>query len=1249
MQAPLPEFLQPFQKEAEHYLKIGCIRDIEFSGNTYQVQIVDPHSKLEAWSFLQLDPRGNIKDCFCSCEEGEELTLCPHIAAAYLSIYNKTPFPLHQRFERSLWNQLCRLYADRIGDDPDELRSIKKGHYTYTSAGKKTVFFIKAKTPHAIARLKEIIEQRSKETEETSLKFSNLAQEEINLWREGRPSDQLRYELSFWNDIAHWLMLLQEAQTPYEIQFEYGEHQLPKQITISFSELEVGFYLSEANLKFIIPALDAVRSPLAVHHASEDAIARITYDKKAKALLIERKKINQERRKKELRSEKLGHPIEGWLYVPGDGFYARDQRHLLAASTLTGEQISQALSEHFQVIQRLLEDATAHADPIALSYTLTFDADWNLHIVGYAFSPGDLTIGDSSYFGNWIYLDEDGFYPMEKAHFSELEVVIPCKEVTDFVRKERSWLNLQEGFHVHLASIETQLTYALTAENKLTFSRLLATALPKTDSKDFDSWVYISGQGFYAKSSGHTGLPIQPDIPIQAAQIPLFIRMNASELQLIPGFFSEKCPVNKARLNIELDREDALDIKPEYELLPEYVGKDVRFFDEYVFVNQEGFHELPGNCRLPERYRHQVHIASEQLPSFFESELPALQPHIEKIDPRLETAKPARLEARHIALAEEQGSGWYSLKLGYAAEDEFVSLAALWAAINKKKHYLFSAAGRIDVTDKCFDWIRLLPKGRMDKRSNVLLLSTLELMRLHALEELKVSAKGKSGAASQNLLHDLTELRPAGKPDISGMKGSLRAYQELGLHWLWFLYEHGLSGLLCDDMGLGKTHQAMALFAAIINHFQKQDPSNCKRPHFLVICPTSVIYHWQEKLANSLPNLRVCVFYGSERSIEAFHEQYDVLLTSYGIWRIENERLQKISFEVAIFDEIQIAKNHNSRIHNTLVSSNAKMRLGMTGTPIENHLRELKSLFDIVLPTYMPNDSDYRDLFVRPIEKDNSRERKQLLSRLIQPFVLRRKKRDVLPDLPEKTEEIAHCDLLPDQQFLYTQVLNQSRENLILQLQDPSAPIPYIHIFAVLASLKQICNHPAAYLKQPELFQDYRSGKWDLFVELLSEARDSQQKVVVFSQYLAMLDIFANYLNEIGVGFAAVRGATINRGEQIHRFNNDPSCEVFLGSLQAVGLGVDLTAGSVVIHYDRWWNAARENQATDRVHRIGQTRGVQVFKLVTKGTFEERIDVLITKKAQLMEDVVGSDDHRILKQFDREELLQLLQEVSEIK
>ncbi len=345
------------------------------------------------------------------------------------------------------------------------------------------------------------------------------------------------------------------------------------------------------------------------------------------------------------------------------------------------------------------------------------------------------------------------------------------------------------------------------------------------------------------------------------------------------------------------------------------------------------------------------------------------------------------------------------------------------------------------------------------------------------------------------------------------------------------------------------------------------------------------------------------------------------------------------TFELAIFDEIQIAKNQASQTHKALCSLNAKMRLGLTGTPIENRLREVKSLFDVVLPAYMPPDATFRELFTRPIEKDRDATAKVLLGRLVKPFILRRKKKDVLQDLPEKIEEIAYCDLTEEQKALYQDVIAQMKQTVYREIKDSSKPIPYLHVFSAFSKMKQICDHPALVVDGSAQYMRHESGKWDLFVELLYEARESGQKVVVFSQYLEMLAIIEMYLKKKGIGFASIKGSTRDRHEQLKRFREDPACEVFVASLLAAGVGIDLTVASIVIHYDRWWNPAKENQATDRVHRIGQSRGVQVFKLVTKNTVEQHIHEMIERKKSLLEDVIGTEDQ--ISYLTREELLEV--------
>ncbi|NUO04405.1 MAG: DEAD/DEAH box helicase [Candidatus Brocadia sinica] len=262
------------------------------------------------------------------------------------------------------------------------------------------------------------------------------------------------------------------------------------------------------------------------------------------------------------------------------------------------------------------------------------------------------------------------------------------------------------------------------------------------------------------------------------------------------------------------------------------------------------------------------------------------------------------------------------------------------------------------------------------------------------------------------------------------------------------------------------------------------------------------------------------------------------------------------------------------------------------------------------------------------------------MKKIIHPFKLRRLKKDVLTELPPKSEEKRYCTLAPAQIVMYKDIISERGSKLIAKLRDESQPVEYIHIFALLTKLKRLCDHPKLILNGTSP-KSATSGKFELFKEIMEETLESGEKVVVFSQYLEMLDIIGDWLNNIDVRYETLRGSTMNRGKVVERFQNDPDCNVFLGSLMAGGLGIDLTSASVVIHYDRWWNAAREDQATDRVHRIGQTRGVQVFKLITRGTLEEKIDSMITTKATLMNSIVESDD-AVFKSFSRKELIELL-------
>lgn len=1245
----LPIFLKSFRRHAKECLAEGLVKETEFSRGTYQISVIDPSSKKEEWVFLQFDPQGRLKDSFCTCKSSENNHGCIHQAIAFFHVYDSHNKPLHLRFERSLWNQLCYQCAQIPAKD---LIEVESGLYIVQNSKKKTLFSIHATTEAAKIHLKKIIFEKPIETEETSIKFSNRSPEELALWHNGRYSPQLSYELSFWYDLAKWLLTLQESKTHYKVTFDYlttskaaANKKLPTSIKIAFPELIMEQVFNAEQLIPLIPTLKTVKSPLAIHYISNAETNTITYDKTNLRFVFNKpspvhESIDSKKSQTQKKTAGKELSIGDWIYIENDGFYSKKSQSL--PSHEEWSDVEFILNNHLDLLKSLLVDCTICETPTPIAYELKFDSKNYLHINEFLLSPGDLLLKESHIFGSWAYISDHGFYRIEGSHLDQITTIIPDTKVADFVSLNRSWLNTQPQFSTHVIPISTNLDYALTDDNTLTFTNRTDRISQKNENIDFGQWIYVPDQGFYTKTSAQLQTTISADTIILSDQVPVFIRRNFNELQLIDGFFSQHCPISKAQLNISISSSNQIEINPIYEVLPTYANKNVRFFDNFTYVDGEGFYELSPHMKLPEAFSHSTVIEDAKIDSFINHDLQTLLPFTAFLDPRLQKIQTKHLIVQHIDASEDQIKSQCALKLAYQSELGTISLFSLWTALRDSKQYVFSDAGLIDLSEKQFGWIKTLEKRNINLRDKTLLLSPLELLRLNAFDHINIPEDDNAtNKKTLTKLQDLLDFRLPEPPDISGLLSHLRPYQHTGLEWLWFLYHHGLSGLLCDDMGLGKTHQAMALITACTNYWRQKNST--ERHHYVIVCPTSVIYHWQEKLKKFLPELRVWTFHGINRSIETFYEESDILLTSYGIWRNETKILSKMLFDVAIFDEIQIAKNQSSLIYNSLLKVNARMKLGMTGTPIENRLRELKALFDLVLPSYMPSDQEYKKNFINPIEKHANPEKKELLAKLIKPFVLRRKKEDVLFDLPEKTEELSYCDLLPTQIQLYTTILSSSKDKILNNLIDTSLPIPYIHIFALLAHLKQICNHPAAYLKKPEEYKEYESGKWNLFVELLEEARESGQKIVVFSQYLTMLDIIELYLKENKIGYATIRGSTINRGEQVERFNTNPNCEVFVASLQAAGLGIDLTGASVVIHYDRWWNAARERQATDRVHRIGQTRGVQVFKLTTKGSIEEHIDLMISKKGQLLEDVVGIDNHQVIKKFDRQEIMELLQ------
>lgn len=1155
------------------------VRDVEFSHGTYQVEVVDGGESF--WPFLQFDKKATLSDAFCTCEQEEP---CSHLAAALLFIYGDKKDPLHERFEGSFWNVLGHLLCASVNDDEKLLKKKGVGHYSF---GEEIGF--EAHSASGRAYLASLFEKRLLQTPENSLKFSTLPTEEIMRWQEGRPSSHLRYELSAFADIAKHCMVEAEKEVAYSIVFE--EPALTS-LRVEFPLFILTARLTENALEALIPTLGGVHSTLSLF---ERGRLSIVYDEKTCALHIQREKL-------QIPKHQGDRIIGGWLYVPHKGFYSIQERF---PDTVEKEKMASFLNAHFDEVAALNANVVFHRTPLEVHYKLFFDPHFNLHFAAYLFEEKER----ATLFGNYAFIEGKGFYKIKGAISSQREFVVPAKDVSAFVSKHRAYLAKERGFTVHIAPVDAALEYSVDAHGDLHFSLALPLLEEIAATKDFGAWVYYATLGFFAKKTPPFFATLS-GLSIAKQDVGEFIRSKKEELETIPLFFAQENPLTQRGLSLTLAG-DVVIVAPYLQMKEGSEKWPLMFFGDFVYAPTRGFYELPFGMRIPSTFDKKVRRSAER---FFDKEFPHLERFLVKIDPRLVAPKSVRLEFSHLSKAKR---GFFEGQFFIVTERGKVPLQEVLEAKNRGERFLFSSAGRLDLTSAS---CAFLPHFHSAHE-----ISALNLLRLEAEEGISLASDASTD--TRQLLDEMRLLTVHEEPPQGELKSTLRLYQQTGLKWLWFLYRSGLSGLLCDDMGLGKTHQAMALLAAMWAEKKKESPL------FLVVAPTSVIYHWQEKLSTFLPSLPLFLFHGIKRGSAL--PKKGVLLTSYGVLRVEKELLARQFFELAVFDEIQLAKNPESRLHQALLKMRSNMRVGLSGTPIENNLRELKSLFDIVLPGYMPSEK-----FFQSVEKEGDVEKKSLLHRLIKPFVLRRKKKEVLEELPEKCEDKVFATLSSDQMKLYKHVLAEGSAKITSELTATS--VPYMPLFALLSKLKQICDHPALFAKDPANYKNYASGKWTVFTELVEEAIGGGQKIVVFSQYLHMLDIIKLYLQEKGWGFAEIRGETIDRQNEVKRFQEDDTCLVFVGSLTAAGLGIDLTAANIVILYDRWWNAARENQAIDRVHRIGQKWGVQVYKLITEGTIEEKIDILISRKSTLLDETIVSDEESTLKTLTRDELLALL-------
>ncbi|WP_421382013.1 DEAD/DEAH box helicase [Bacillus salacetis] len=460
-------------------------------------------------------------------------------------------------------------------------------------------------------------------------------------------------------------------------------------------------------------------------------------------------------------------------------------------------------------------------------------------------------------------------------------------------------------------------------------------------------------------------------------------------------------------------------------------------------------------------------------------------------------------------------------------------------------------------------------------------------------------------------------------PTPEQFQGELRPYQQQGMSWMLFLRRYGFGACLADDMGLGKTVQLITYLQEVKLKENPQAPA-------LIIAPTSVLGNWQRELEKFAPDLKVQLHYGSNRDKGIDFARglldVDVVLTSYGLSHLDFEELETIEWTAISLDEAQNIKNANTKQSRAIRKLEGKHHIALTGTPMENRLSELWAIFDFLNHGYLGGFTQFQKKYIVPIEKDENESKVKELQAKIRPFLLRRTKKDpeVELNLPDKIEQKEYCALTAEQASLYEQLIKDT----FAQLEALSGFERKGLVLQMLNRLKQLCNHPALYLKEPEPAHiEKRSEKMRKLVEIIEAVLDSGEACLIFTQYISMGEMIQDVMKEkFGIDVPFLNGSMgkTQRDNLVERFQNG-EFPVFLLSLKAGGTGLNLTAANHVVHYDRWWNPAVENQATDRAYRIGQNRFVHVHKMIASGTLEEKIDKMLEKKQALNDEIIQSD------------------------
>ena len=480
------------------------------------------------------------------------------------------------------------------------------------------------------------------------------------------------------------------------------------------------------------------------------------------------------------------------------------------------------------------------------------------------------------------------------------------------------------------------------------------------------------------------------------------------------------------------------------------------------------------------------------------------------------------------------------------------------------------------------------------------------------------------------LIDNLFDIKDVKVPD--SLHGQLREYQKVGFSWLYQNLKIGFGSILADDMGLGKTIQVLT--AILYLKENKLIDGNV-----LVIAPTGLLTNWQMEIENFTPTLTSHIYHGIDRKLP--DEDTDIILTSYGIVRRDFDILKDLNIFLCVVDEAQNIKNPSTKQTKAIKELDAKHRMALSGTPIENRLSEYWSIFDFINKGYLYTLRIFNEMFIKPIENEHDEEVLESFKKITSPFILRRHKNDknIIKDLPDKIVNDIYCNLTVKQAAMYEETLNV----LLRDVEESEGIARKGLVLKLITSLKQICNHPAQYSNSKNMNID-ESGKMEVLINILENILDNNEKVIIFSQYVKMGEILKKLIeNKFGEEVLFFHGqlSRKKRDEMVDKFQNSAENSIMVLSLKAGGTGLNLTAAQNVIHYDLWWNPAVENQATDRAYRIGQKNNVMVYRFITRGTFEERINQILTEKIELAEIAIDSNES-FITEMSNEDLTEML-------